>query len=539
MKDEILVGRNNNFNNLYCDFSKANLIERYNNFNLSLRKNKLNQIIEKKRSEKKEKSHNLNLNCEKILNISSNLNQLKRDLNSNNNNIITLALMKINDFFQEFELENEKEINFFFENFFEEITNILKNKNFTHSNIIMIIFINIFASNELIDKIDSKYKLNLIREDYLLIYKNIIEQKIEELSINLFWFFCNLFYNQELLCYKILANSGFIKVVLNALKTRFPGIFCRVIDFLFSISNIKNYELISQFNDNHINNLCLITSNLIELFRYKNTDEKKDQLNKKTILDCLDNIIELQSKNEIYEILINSNFNFMIYLIQFLQYNMITYIQNENLLYSAIKFLNSFIKNGTYSSIQQILSYNLLELYSILYKNKKCLNNSKNDIINCILETIQNICEFRYDLCIIILKNELFDIIISDINNEFNPKSTKLNFLKIISDILGYQKIESNDLILSKNIILEIVYPIFNQYYEDVDALSLIIQIFHYLLEYDIYSENYNEQIKKIRGLVELILEKIQFLIPIKLYDLLKQDSIEKEKPVKITFSYA
>ena len=66
MKDEILVGRNNNFNNLYCDFSKANLIERYNKFNLSLRKNKLNQIIEKKRSEKKEKSHNLNLNCEKI-----------------------------------------------------------------------------------------------------------------------------------------------------------------------------------------------------------------------------------------------------------------------------------------------------------------------------------------------------------------------------------------------------------------------------------------------------------------------------------------
>ena len=209
----------------------------------------------------------------------------------------------------------------------------------------MIIFINIFASNELIDKIDSKYKLNLIREDYLLIYKNIIEQKIEELSINLFWFFCNLFYNQELLCYKILENSDFIKVVVNALKTRFSGIFSRVIDFLFSICNIKNYELISLFNDNHINNLCLITSNLIELFRYKNTDEKKDQLNKKTILDCLDNIIELQSKNEIYEILINSNFNFMIYLIQFLQYNMITYIQNENLLYSAIKFLNSFIKN--------------------------------------------------------------------------------------------------------------------------------------------------------------------------------------------------
>ena len=204
-----------------------------------------------------------------------------------------------------------------------------------------------------------------------------------------------------------------------------------------------------------------------------------------------------------------------------------------------LNFLNNFIKNGTYSSIQQILSYNLLELYSILYKNKKCLNNSKNDVINCILETIQNICEFRYELCLIILKNELFDIIISDINNEFNPKSTKLNFLKIISDILGYQKIESNDLILSKNIILEIVYPIFNQYYEDVDALSLIIQIFHYLLEYDIYSENYNEQIKKIRGLVELILEKIQFVIPIKLYDLLKQDSIEKEKPVKITFSYA
>ena len=42
--------------------------------------------------------------------------------------------MKINDFFQEFDLENEKEINFFFEKFFEEITNILKNKNFTHSN---------------------------------------------------------------------------------------------------------------------------------------------------------------------------------------------------------------------------------------------------------------------------------------------------------------------------------------------------------------------------------------------------------------------
>ena len=49
MKDEILVGRNENFNNLYSDFSKNNMIERQNNFNLSLRKNKLFKVIQKKK----------------------------------------------------------------------------------------------------------------------------------------------------------------------------------------------------------------------------------------------------------------------------------------------------------------------------------------------------------------------------------------------------------------------------------------------------------------------------------------------------------
>ena len=49
MKDEILVGRNENYNNLYSDFSKNKMIERQNNFNLTLRKNKLLKSIQKKK----------------------------------------------------------------------------------------------------------------------------------------------------------------------------------------------------------------------------------------------------------------------------------------------------------------------------------------------------------------------------------------------------------------------------------------------------------------------------------------------------------
>ena len=519
MKDEILVGRNENYNNLYSDFSKNKMIERQNNFNLTLRKNKLLKSIQKKRFDKKEKNLDLNLNNEIFINISSNINQLKKDLNSNDNHLITRALFQIRDFFQESDLKDEKEINFFFQNFFEEITKILLLKNYSYSNLIIITFINIFANKiEIIVKIESKYKLQLINDEYLSIYKNLINEKIEELSGNLFWFLSNLFLNQDLLCYNILEKTDFIQTITSSLKTKFPKIFSNAINCLFSICNIKNYNLISQLSEEKINNLIHITSNLIEVFRYKNYDENIELSNKITILDTLYNIIEIQRKNEIYEILSTPNYNFVLYFIQYLQYNMITYFKYSNFIYYSIKFLYALIRNGNYSSINEILSFNLLELFSIIYKNKKCLKFLTNEIISYILITIQNICEFRYEFCLVILNNEIFNIIIDDMKKNNNIKEINLHCLKIISDILSYQKIDANDIIISKNIIFDYIYPIFNEYYQDIDFLSVIIHIFHYLLEFNIYSDIYNDEISKIRELYNIILEKIQFSIPPELY---------------------
>ena len=539
MKDEILVGRNENYNNLYSDFSKNKMIERQNNFNLTLRKNKLLKSIQKKRFDKKEKNLDLNLNNEIFINISSNINQLKKDLNSNDNHLITRALFQIRDFFQESDLKDEKEINFFFQNFFEEITKILLLKNYSYSNLIIITFINIFANKiEIIVKIESKYKLQLINDEYLSIYKNLINEKIEELSGNLFWFLSNLFLNQESLCYNILEKTDFIQTITSSLKTKFPKILSNAINCLFSICNIKNYNLISQLSEEKINNLIHITSNLIEVFRYKNYDENIELSNKITILDTLYNIIEIQRKNEIYEILSTPNYNFVLYFIQYLQYNMITYFKYSNFIYYSIKFLYALIRNGNYSSINEILSFNLLELFSIIYKNKKCLKFLTNEIISYILITIQNICEFRYEFCLVILNNEIFNIIIDDMKKNNNIKEINLHCLKIISDILSYQKIDANDIIISKNIIFDYIYPIFNEYYQDIDFLSVIIHIFHYLLEFNIYSDIYNDEISKIRELYNIILEKIQFSIPPELYKLLKKDTIQKENKLKISFSY-
>ena len=539
MKDEILVGRNENYNNLYSDFSKNKMIERQNNFNLTLRKNKLLKSIQKKRFDKKEKNLDLNLNNEIFINISSNINQLKKDLNSNDNHLITRALFQIRDFFQESDLKDEKEINFFFQNFFEEITKILLLKNYSYSNLIIITFINIFANKiEIIVKIESKNKLQLINDEYLSIYKNLINEKIEELSGNLFWFLSNLFLNQDLLCYNILEKTDFIQTITSSLKTKFPKIFSNAINCLFSICNIKNYNLISQLSEEKINNLIHITSNLIEVFRYKNYDENIELSNKITILDTLYNIIEIQRKNEIYEILSTPNYNFVLYFIQYLQYNMITYFKYSNFIYYSIKFLYALIRNGNYSSINEILSFNLLELFSIIYKNKKCLKFLTNEIISYILITIQNICEFRYEFCLVILNNEIFNIIIDDMKKNNNIKEINLHCLKIISDILSYQKIDANDIIISKNIIFDYIYPIFNEYYQDIDFLSVIIHIFHYLLEFNIYSDIYNDEISKIRELYNIILEKIQFSIPPELYKLLKKDTIQKENKLKISFSY-
>ena len=539
MKDEILVGRNENYNNLYSDFSKNKMIERQNNFNLTLRKNKLLKSIQKKRFDKKEKNLDLNLNNEIFINISSNINQLKKDLNSNDNHLITRALFQIRDFFQESDLKDEKEINFFFQNFFEEITKILLLKNYSYSNLIIITFINIFANKiEIIVKIESKYKLQLINDEYLSIYKNLINEKIEELSGNLFWFLSNLFLNQDLLCYNILEKTDFIQTITSSLKTKFPKIFSNAINCLFSICNIKNYNLISQLSEEKINNLIHITSNLIEVFRYKNYDENIELSNKITILDTLYNIIEIQRKNEIYEILSTPNYNFVLYFIQYLQYNMITYFKYSNFIYYSIKFLYALIRNGNYSSINEILSFNLLELFSIIYKNKKCLKFLTNEIISYILITIQNICEFRYEFCLVILNNEIFNIIIDDMKKNNNIKEINLHCLKIISDILSYQKKDANDYIISKNIIFDYIYPIFNEYYQDIDFLSVIIHIFHYLLEFNIYSDIYNDEISKIRELYNIILEKIQFSIPPQLYTMLKKDTIQKENKLKISFSY-
>jgi hypothetical protein len=119
-----------------------------------------------------------------------------------------------------------------------------------------------------------------------------------------------------------------------------------------------------------------------------------------------------------------------------------------------------------------------------------------------------------------------------------NTRDINLHCLKIISDILSYQKIEANDFIISKNIIFDYIYPIFNEYYQDIDFLSVIIHIFHYLLEFNIYSDIYNDEISKIRELYNIILEKIQFSIPPELYKLLKKDTIQKENKLKISFSY-
>ena len=539
MKDEILVGRNENYNNLYSDFSKNKMIERQNNFNLTLRKNKLLKSIQKKRFDKKEKNLDLNLNNEIFINISSNINQLKKDLNSNDNHLITRALFQIRDFFQESDLKDEKEINFFFQNFFEEITKILLLKNYSYSNLIIITFINIFANKiEIIVKIESKYKLQLINDEYLSIYKNLINEKIEELSGNLFWFLSNLFLNQESLCYNILEKTDFIQTITSSLKTKFPKILSNAINCLFSICNIKNYNLISQLNEEQINNLVHITYNLIEVFRYKNNDENKEQSNKIIILDTLHNLIEIQRKNEIYEILSSPNYNFVLYFIQYLQYNMTTYIKYPNFIYYSVKFLYALIKNGNYSSINEILSFNLFDLFCILYKNKKCLKCLSNEIISYILTTIQNICEFRYEFCLIILNNEIFNIIINDMKMENNTREINLNCLKIISDILSYQKKDANDYIISKNIIFDYIYPIFNEYYQDMDILIVIIHIFHYLLEYNIHSDIYIDEISKIRELFNIILEKIQFSIPPQLYTMLKKDTIQKENKLKITFSY-
>ncbi len=539
MKDEILVGRNENFNNLYSDFSKNNMIERQNNFNLSLRKNKLFKVIQKKRFDKKENNDNLNLNKVKFINIYSNINQLKQDLNSNNHNLIIRALSQIKDYFQEIDFDNEKEINFFFENLFEEITKILLKKNYSYSNLILITFINIFGNKiEILLKIESKYKLNLINDDFLSIYKNLINEKIEELSGNLFWFLSNLFLNQESLCYNILEKTDFIQTITSSLKTKFPKILSNAINCLFSICNIKNYNLISQLNEEQINNLVHITYNLIEVFRYKNNDENKEQSNKIIILDTLYNLIEIQRDNEIYEILSSPNYNFVLYFIQYLQYNMTTYIKYPNFIYYSVKFLYALIKNGNYSSINEILSFNLFELFIILYGNKKCLKSLSNEIISYILITIQNICEFRYEFCLIILNNDIFNIIINDMKIENNTRDINLHCLKIISDILSYQKIDANDFIISKNIIFDYIYPIFQEYYQDMDILSVIIHIFHYLLEFNIHSDIYNDEINKTRQLFNIILEKIQFSIPPELYKILKKDTIEKENKPKITFSY-
>ncbi len=539
MKDEILVGRNENFNNLCSDFSKNKMIERQHIFNLTLRKNKLFQLIQKKRFDKKEMNDNSNLNNKIISNISSNINQLKQDLNSNDYNLITRALFQIMNVFQEFDFDDEKEINFFFENLFEEITKILLLKNYCYSNLILIIFINIFGNKiEILLKIESKYKLNLINDDFLSIYKNLINEKIEELSGNLFWFLSNLFLNQESLCYNILEKTDFIQTITSSLKTKFPKILSNAINCLFSICNIKNYNLIYQLNEEQINNLVLITFNLIEAFRYKNNDENKEQSNKIIILDTLHNLIEIQRKNEIYEILSSPNYNFVLYFIQYLQYNMTTYIKYPNFIYYSVKFLYALIKNGNYSSINEILSFNLFDLFCILYKNKKCLKCLSNEIISYILTTIQNICEFRYEFCLIILNNQIFNIIINDMKMENNTREINLNCLKIISDILSYQKKDANDYIISKNIIFDYIYPIFQEYYQDMDILSVIIHIFHYLLEFNIHSDIYNDEINKTRQLFNIILEKIQFSIPPELYKILKKDTIEKENKPKITFSY-
>ena len=539
MKDEILVGRNENFNNLCSDFSKNKMIERQHIFNLTLRKNKLFQLIQKKRFDKKEMNDNLNLNNKIISNISSNINQLKQDLNSNDYNLITRALFQIMNFFQEFDFDNEKEINFFFENLFEEITKILLLKNYCYSNLILIIFINIFGNKiEILVKIESKHTIKLISDEYISIYKNLINEKIEELSSNLFWFLSNLFLNQELLCYKILEKTDFIQTITSSLKTKFPKIVSNAINCLYSICNIKNYNLIYQLNEEQINNLVLITFNLIEAFRYKNNDENKEQSNKIIILDTLQNLIEIQRKNEIYEILSSPNYNFVLYFIQYLQYNMTTYIKYPNFIYYSVKFLYALIKNGNYSSINEILSFNLFDLFCILYKNKKCLKCLSNEIISYILTTIQNICEFRYEFCLIILNNEIFNIIINDMKMENNTREINLNCLKIISDILSYQKKDANDYIISKNIIFDYIYPIFNEYYQDMDILIVIIHIFHYLLEYNIHSDIYIDEISKIRELFNIILEKIQFSIPPQLYTMLKKDTIQKENKLKITFSY-
>ena len=539
MKDEILVGRNENFNNLYSDFSKNKMIERQHIFNLTLRKNKLFQLIQKKRFDKKEMNDNSNLNNKIISNISSNINQLKQDLNSNDYNLITRALFQIMNFFQEFDFDDEKEINFFFENLFEEITKILLLKNYCYSNLILIIFINIFGNKiEILVKIESKHTIKLISDEYISIYKNLINEKIEELSSNLFWFLSNLFLNQELLCYKILEKTDFIQTITSSLKTKFPKILSNAINCLYSICNIKNYNLIYQLNEEQINNLVLITFNLIEAFRYKNNDENKEQSNKIIILDTLQNLIEIQRKNEIYEILSSPNYNFVLYFIQYLQYNMTTYIKYPNFIYYSVKFLYALIKNGNYSSINEILSFNLFDLFCILYKNKKCLKCLSNEIISYILTTIQNICEFRYEFCLIILNNQIFNIIINDMKMENNTREINLNCLKIISDILSYQKKDANDYIISKNIIFDYIYPIFNEYYQDMDILIVIIHIFHYLLEYNIHSDIYIDEISKIRELFNIILEKIQFSIPPELYKLLKKDTIQKENKLKITFSY-
>ena len=539
MKDEILVGRNENFNNLCSDFSKNKMIERQHIFNLTLRKNKLFQLIQKKRFDKKEMNDNSNLNNKIISNISSNINQLKQDLNSNDYNLITRALFQIMNFFQEFDFDDEKEINFFFENLFEEITKILLLKNYCYSNLILIIFINIFGNKiEILVKIESKHTIKLISDEYISIYKNLINEKIEELSSNLFWFLSNLFLNQELLCYKILEKTDFIQTITSSLKTKFPKILSNAINCLYSICNIKNYNLIYQLNEEQINNLVLITFNLIEVFRYKNNDENKEQSNKIIILDTLQNLIEIQRKNEIYEILSSPNYNFVLYFIQYLQYNMTTYIKYPNFIYYSVKFLYALIKNGNYSSINEILSFNLFDLFCILYKNKKCLKCLSNEIISYILTTIQNICEFRYEFCLIILNNEIFNIIINDMKMENNTREINLNCLKIISDILSYQKKDANDYIISKNIIFDYIYPIFNEYYQDMDILIVIIHIFHYLLEYNIHSDIYIDEISKIRELFNIILEKIQFSIPPQLYTMLKKDTIQKENKLKITFSY-
>ena len=106
---------------------------------------------------------------------------------------------------------------------------------------------------------------------------------------------------------------------------------------------------------------------------------------------------------------------------------------------------------------------------------------------------------------------------------ENNTRDINLHCLKIISDILSYQKIDANDFIISKNIIFDYIYPIFQEYYQDMDILSVIIHIFHYLLEFNIYSDIYNDEINKTRQLFNIILEKIQFSIPPELYKILKK----------------